>query len=482
MNSGHNHADRPSLSNILHTFVMIYSNTIIRQDGNVQSFCGLKLSDMRHSKHRVRNIIDAIKRGYRAKKKSNSRYSQSSRSLSIPKNNSYCSYEPIHVHYLMLTTGTEVSYHNLGASSYEYRGCNATMCGWKNSREPDPNVGLEQFHCQGILNEVAALITNDFGDGEPTRDIVVNKKDGGPKRILELHPSYIALQYPLLFPYGEDGKEQGTTLLRGGRLFQQYLVDTYTTIEEQRLSWTRNNQDTLRVDLYHNVCDAVTRGDTNASDIGKRIVLNHTFTCGLRYTMQNYQYAMDLCCAYGNPDLFITFTSNLKWPEINEMLACVPGQRAHDRPRVGTRVFKLKLTELLPHKEPGFWGVPHSIRVNEYYANEEIDTRKQDFNKWVLAVGDGKLPAKIKNGEDEPSWIKILEKFLIKSSNSPIEQIVAETYPNFIERQRDYAYLRERAILTPRNDDADAINAIMFDKLEGESVTYNSADEICKAD
>ncbi|GKD50052.1 ATP-dependent DNA helicase PIF1-like protein, partial [Tanacetum coccineum] len=42
------------------------------------------------------------------------------------------------------------------------------------------------------------------------------------------------------------------------------------------------------------------------------------------------------------------------------MLACVPGQRAHDRPRVGTRVFKLKLTELLPHKEPGFWGVPHS--------------------------------------------------------------------------------------------------------------------------
>ncbi|GJY58827.1 uncharacterized protein Tco_0458719, partial [Tanacetum coccineum] len=122
-----------------------------------------------------------------------------------------------------------------------------------------------------------------------------------------------------------------------------------------------------------------------------------------------------------------------------------------------------------------------SMRVNEYYANGEIDTQKRDFNQWVLAVSDGNLLVKMKDGEDEPTWIEIPEKFLINSSNSPIEQIVAETYPNFIERQRDDAYLRERAILTPRNDDADAINAYMFDKLEGESVTYNSADEICKA-
>ncbi|GKB81330.1 ATP-dependent DNA helicase PIF1 [Tanacetum coccineum] len=103
----------------------------------------------------------------------------------------------------------------------------------------------------------------------------------------------MALQYPLLFPDGEDGfheqipyqrntgerktkrgdvtmneyyayivqqrKNQGNTLLKGGHLFQQYLVDVYTTVEEQRLKWTRNNQDTLRVDLYHNLCDAVTR-------------------------------------------------------------------------------------------------------------------------------------------------------------------------------------------------------------------------------
>ncbi|GJT01082.1 ATP-dependent DNA helicase PIF1-like protein [Tanacetum coccineum] len=121
-----------------------------------------------------------------------------------------------------------------------------------------------------------------------------------------------------------------------------------------------------------------------------------------------------------------------------------------------------------------------SMRVNEYNANGELDTRKQGFNQWVLVLGDGRVSARMKDGEDEPTWIEISEKFLINSSNSPIEHIVTETYPNFIERQKNDAYLQERAILTPKNDDADSINAYMFKKLEGELVTYHSADEICE--
>ncbi|GJV34719.1 retrovirus-related pol polyprotein from transposon TNT 1-94 [Tanacetum coccineum] len=90
-------------------------------------------------------------------------------------------------------------------------------------------------------------------------------------------------------------------------------------VEEKQLKWTRNNQDTLWVDLYHNLCNAVTRGNTNAVGLGKRIVLPRTFTESPRYMMQNYQDAMALCRAYDNPDLFITFTSNPKWPEIAKM-------------------------------------------------------------------------------------------------------------------------------------------------------------------
>ncbi|GKC25565.1 ATP-dependent DNA helicase PIF1-like protein [Tanacetum coccineum] len=95
--------------------------------------------------------------------------------------------------------------------------------------------------------------------------------------------------------------------------------------------------------------------------------------------------------------------------------------------------------------------------------------------------GNDTVPTKAKDGKDEPTWIQIPEQFLIKSSGSPIENIFADTYPNFIERQHGDEYLKERAILTPKNDDVDEINKYMFNKLVRKFVTYNSADEICKA-
>nr|GFA02777.1 hypothetical protein CTI12_AA123990 [Tanacetum cinerariifolium] len=168
------------------------------------------------------------------------------------------------------------------------------------------------------ISEVAALIINDFGDGIPLRGIIV-KNNAGAHRILELHPSYMALQYPLLFPYGEDR-------FRENIAYHNKAGDAYATVEEQRLKWTRNNQDTLGVDLYHNLCDDVTRGDTSAISLRKRIVLPKNFIGIPRYMMQNYQDAMTLCQTYGNTYLFITFTSKPKWPEIVEMLAYIPGQ------------------------------------------------------------------------------------------------------------------------------------------------------------
>nr|GEY79200.1 hypothetical protein [Tanacetum cinerariifolium] len=56
------------------------------------------------------------------------------------------------------------------------------------------------------------------------------------------------------------------------------------------------------------------------------------------------------------------------------------------------------------------------MRVNEYFGNREINLRKQNFNRWVLVVGDGKLPAKKKEIEDEPTWIEIPKEFLLKSN------------------------------------------------------------------
>ncbi|XP_071740458.1 ATP-dependent DNA helicase PIF1-like [Rutidosis leptorrhynchoides] len=120
------------------------------------------------------------------------------------------------------------------------------------------------------------------------------------------------------------------------------------------------------------------------------------------------------------------------------------------------------------------------MRVNEYNAEGQLDTRKQEFNEWVLKIGEGKVPAQCKDGEDEPTWVRIPPKFIIKSKKIEIESIVDAIFPDFTLHQDDEEYLRERAILTPRNDDANAINKHMFRKLNGVSMTFKSSDEICK--
>ncbi|XP_075665209.1 uncharacterized protein LOC142634842 [Castanea sativa] len=242
-------------------------------------------------------------------------------------------------------------------------------------------------------SEIATIIIGDIGAENAHRDIIVELKEGGLQRINVLHPSYMALQYPLLFPYGEDGfrlgilysnvdgiksdttdsvtmreyyayrlqerEHEGHTLVNGGRLFQQFVVDAYTCIEEIRLMWVKENQDKLRIELYKGLKDAVMRGDTTPASSGKRFVLPSSFTGSLRYMIENYQDAMAICRRAGYPDLFITFTCNTKWPEIDLFLSRKPGQKVEDRPDVIARVFKIKLDQLL-------YDLKHVVYTVEY--------------------------------------------------------------------------------------------------------------------
>ncbi|XP_071708683.1 uncharacterized protein [Rutidosis leptorrhynchoides] len=105
------------------------------------------------------------------------------------------------------------------------------------------------------------------------------------------------------------------------------------------------------------------------------------------------------------------------------------------------------------------------MRVNEFTADGQVDPRKQQFNKWVLDIRDGKVPTVCKDREEEPTWIEIPVEFIVKSDKPPIDAIVDTIFPDFLEIHKNEDYLSERAILTPRNDDADQINKHMFKKL-----------------
>jgi len=54
-------------------------------------------------------------------------------------------------------------------------------------------------------DEVATLMVGDGSEVVDKCDVVVVQQASPFQRISELHVGYMALHYPLLFPYGEDG-------------------------------------------------------------------------------------------------------------------------------------------------------------------------------------------------------------------------------------------------------------------------------------
>ncbi|XP_035844002.1 uncharacterized protein LOC118490455 [Helianthus annuus] len=229
-------------------------------------------------------------------------------------------------------------------------------------------------------SEVVALIVGDIEEALDNCDAVVESKKDGLQRISELHPSYLTLQYPLLFPFGEDGyridilhregrastkkKESKCTMreyfayrvqdrvnhisliLNARRLLQQFLVDVYTMIENERLIFIRLQQRNIRSGTYENLKKLGQDGDPDMSNVGTRVLLPSSCTGGSRYMRENYYDAMAICKWFGYPDFFITISCNPKWTEIKRFLKD-KNINPEDRPQILCRLFKIKLNAII---------------------------------------------------------------------------------------------------------------------------------------
>ncbi|XP_021771182.1 uncharacterized protein LOC110735317 [Chenopodium quinoa] len=236
-------------------------------------------------------------------------------------------------------------------------------------------------YIQPTASEVAALMVGDGTNDIGNRDIILQKVDGGLKRIDETHPSYMPFQYPLLFPYGTDGwragipkvsdtstsrntvtmrqfyafrihnrEEECDTLIDAGQLLQQFNVDAYAAMEQYRLLFIRKNQGRLRSDLYSGLQDAITTGDVNAIDLGRKFILPSSFTRSPRYMAHLYQDAIAVVRVLGPPDLFITFTCNPNWPQIVNEISICGNRRNEDRPNIVAHFYVIEFQKRgLPH-------------------------------------------------------------------------------------------------------------------------------------
>ncbi|XP_039282934.1 uncharacterized protein LOC120351055 [Nilaparvata lugens] len=224
------------------------------------------------------------------------------------------------------------------------------------------------------IDEVAIVIV---GDQFQPRDIVLHRRNNQLINVAETHRCYDALQYPLIFWDGADGyhfnvkminpvngaeinkkcssmnfyayrlmirMNEDNHILKFRQLFHQYLVDMYAKIETERLLFLRLNQTKLRSEEYIHLRDAVVN-DGNTTNVGKLTILPSSFIGSPRHMQEYAQDAMSYVRHYGRPDLFITFTCNPVWDEIQQLL--FPGQSHVDRHDIIARVFRQKLKSLM---------------------------------------------------------------------------------------------------------------------------------------
>ncbi|CAI5440372.1 unnamed protein product [Caenorhabditis angaria] len=241
--------------------------------------------------------------------------------------------------------------------------------------------------------EVAVVFVGDEDNIPGERRITVQQRGGQLVSFRDTDKETDPMVYPLIFPDGKYGwypgikytesrgkrvrvstrefysylfhrRDQFSPLFFSAKLFQQFVVDVWTKIEQGRLNYIRFNQDRLRIETLKGLQDYVAGQEDGA--VGTRIVLPASHTGSPRDMVAQYQDAMAVVARYGKPDFFITMTCNPAWKEIQENLE--PGQIASDRPDLVARVFQLKLGELKDQlfKKEVFGKVAAHISVIEF--------------------------------------------------------------------------------------------------------------------
>jgi len=99
------------------------------------------------------------------------------------------------------------------------------------------------------------------------------------------------------------------------------------------------------------------------------------------------------------------------------------------------------------------------------------DAAAQIFAKQLLDMGNGKLSI-------DPTTREISFPPNFCQMQSSIQNVVQKVFPDITKNFKNHDWLCERAILAPKNDDANKINNQIQLKLPGEVVKYKSIDTV----
>lgn len=209
---------------------------------------------------------------------------------------------------------------------------------------------------------------------------------------------------------------------------------------------------------------------------------------------QNYQDAMAICRTYGNPDIFMTFTCNPKWKEIQEALKKIPGQKSEDRPDLAARVFKIKVDRLMKYlRKKNYFGrmlaglytiefqkrgLPHAHILIWLHENDRHPTPEQI---------DKIISARIPDFNVDPNGFRVVSQFMVHGPcgeaqpNSPC-MVDGKCSKHFPKKFSEYTTVDEEGFpIYKRPDDGSFVvrNGV---KLDNRYVVPHNLDLVVKFD
>ncbi|XP_071713508.1 uncharacterized protein [Rutidosis leptorrhynchoides] len=207
------------------------------------------------------------------------------------------------------------------------------------------NVTRSNQHSLPTSVAIGAIVFDTGLQAFSDYDVIIHPRSEYPRRFNKIHLSYMALQFPLMFFFGEPGFHPNLKLVDAlGSTSGRPHVEAGATLSEYVVTEeTERHQKRLPSGLY----DAISRGDQTSSDVGSRTILPASFTDLPRYMYNHYLDALDICRAFGNPQFFVTFTYNVRWPEIARYLQPFPRLTTSDRVDIVARVFRFKVKEFV---------------------------------------------------------------------------------------------------------------------------------------
>ena len=118
-----------------------------------------------------------------------------------------------------------------------------------------------------------------------------------------------------------------------------------------------------------------------------------------------------------------------------------------------------------------------NMRLLQPNLDDHEKKEVHDFASWLLDVGDGRIGETDEENPREAASIKIPKQFQIEDDDNGVQKLIDFIYDNQTLQHPNAQVLQQKAIVCPKNETADEINAKILSQVEGEPIVYISTDE-----